>query len=124
MTETGSEQPMNDTAKAVAQFLSDAGATHVTALDVHERSSFADAFVIAQASSVTQLQGFARQLSDQLDTFGLELRGRRSRSDESGWLLLDCGPVIVHLMLQEQREFYDLEKLWFDAQTLFSSENE
>ncbi len=124
MTETGSGQQMNDTATALAQFLRDAGATHVTALDVHERSSFTDAFVIAQASSVTQLHGLARQLGDELETFGLTLRGRRTRSDESGWLLLDCGAIVVHLMLQEQREFYDLEKLWFDAVTLFSSENE
>jgi ribosomal silencing factor RsfS len=40
---------------------------------------------------------------------------------EEGWILLDCGRFVIHLMDQEHRAFYELEKLWFRSQALYSS---
>lgn len=111
----------NSAACRVAGFLDELGATDVIALDISSHSAFADAFVIAQANSRGQLQGFQRQVEEQLFELGLLASNHRKRGDESGWYLIDCGSVIVHLMLQEQREFYGLEKLWYDATVLWKS---
>ncbi|SIQ22265.1 ribosome-associated protein [Alkalispirochaeta americana] len=110
-------------AREVARFLDELGATDVIALDISSQSAFTDAFVIAEANSRGQLQGFQRQVEERLFELGLLASNHRKRGDESGWYLIDCGSVIVHLMLQEQREFYGLERLWYDATVLWKEGN-
>ena len=106
----------------IAHFLEQEGCREVVALDVRAFSSITDFHIIAEASSVTRLRGLYRQVSDLLQEKGLSVRQRPSRGDESGWILLDCEEVVVHLMLSEQRSFYELEKLWFEAELIYSSE--
>ncbi|TVR70171.1 MAG: ribosome silencing factor [Spirochaetaceae bacterium] len=113
----------NDLARALARFLDESGAQHVLALDISAQSSFADCFVIAGASSQAQLGGFHRRAEEFLRERGVFPRNHRKRGDESGWLLLDCDSLVVHLMLKDIREFYDLERLWFDAELLWQAEN-
>ncbi|MEX2443658.1 MAG: ribosome silencing factor [Alkalispirochaeta sp.] len=119
--EQSSDQTIEQTAKEVAQFLEELGAVDPIALDVSGQSSFTDAFVIAGAGSVAQLRGLQRRIHDKLTELGLDPRQSPRRNDESGWLLLDCDTVIIHLMLADQRSFYELEKLWFDAPVLYSA---
>lgn len=114
----------NEIARNLARFLDEIGAQEAVALDIADQSGFADAFVIAGAASQGQLQGFHRRTEEYLRDRGFVPRNHRKRGDESGWLLLDCGTVIVHLMLREMREFYELEKLWFDAKPLWKQEND
>ncbi len=105
-------------ALAVATFLDDAGAGNVVTLDVGGKSAFTDFFVIATANSDGHMRGLVRRCHESLDELDLHPRQSVKRSDESGWTLLDCGDVIIHIMLPAQREFYELEKLWFDADRL------
>ena len=82
-------------------------------------SSFADYFVISTARSSAHLAGLHRELDAFLRSLGIRPRGGGHKSGgESGWLLLDCGDFVIHLMEKEQREFYDLERLWFKAERL------
>ncbi len=82
-------------------------------------SSFADYFVISTARSSTHLAGLHRELEAFLRSLGIRPRGGgRKSGGDSGWLLLDCGDFVIHLMEKEQREFYDLERLWFKAERL------
>ena len=102
-----------------ARFLRDEKAQDVQVLQVSVRSSFADFFVIATAQSAGQLKGFVRNVDEVLARHGVRAKGgKRSVNDDDTWVLLDCGEFIVHLMLREAREFYDLEKLWFDSPRL------
>lgn len=122
--ETGSDRAATDLAAELAQYLTDQGAVDVSALDISRHSSFADAFVIAGATSTGHLQGLYRRAVEFLGEHGYPVRRRNGRNDESGWLLLDSGNLVTHLMLPEQRSFYELEKLWFDAPPIgLSGEN-
>ena len=88
-------------------------------LDIGGVSSFADYFVISTARSSAHLAGLHRELDAFLRRRGIRPRhGGHKSVGESGWLLLDCGDFVVHLMEKEQREFYDLERLWFKAERL------
>lgn len=105
-------------AREIARFLAEIGGSDVVAIDISGQSAFADAFVIAGTSSQGQLKGLHRRTEEHLQTLDALPYNHRKRGDESGWLLLDCGSVIVHLMLKETRDFYELEKLWYDAERI------
>ena len=88
-------------------------------LDISGASSFADYFVISTARSSAHLTGLHRELQALLRDRGIRpLNAGHKIGGESGWLLLDCGDLVIHLMEKEQREFYDLERLWFKAERI------
>ena len=88
-------------------------------LDISGASSFADYFVISTARSSAHLSGLHRELQVLLRGRGIRpLNAGHKIGGESGWLLLDCGDLVIHLMEKEQREFYDLERLWFKAERI------
>ncbi len=110
---------MADAAVAIGRLLRDGKASDVVVLDITGKNSFADFFVIATTASATQSQGLQKQVLGALKDLGLEVRpARRKLPDGDDWVLIDLGDVIVHLMSETARSFYDLEKLWFGAPNL------
>ena len=113
---------MEDTARdrvlKIAQLLEDHRGEDVRALYIGEMSSWTDYFVISTVRSSAHLQGLLQQLSDYLDEAGVEIRHRHRQTDETGWIILDCNEIVIHLMDSEKRAFYDLENLWFQAVSL------
>lgn len=111
---------MNDateTARAIAEIASDALASDITILDVRGRSSLTDVLVIGSADNVRQLNALRERVLRELRESGTRPR-RVEGSAESGWVLIDYGDVIVHLMTLDLREFYRLEDLWTEAPVL------
>lgn len=121
MDQSSEQLKSREQAIALARRLDELGAESVVALDVSKSSPFTDCFVIAGAQSTAQMRGFRRRIFELIDDMDLETRRNRKREDDGGWLLIDCTTIIIHIMLREQREFYDLEKLWFDAERIFES---
>ena len=100
----------------IARFLNDQKATDVTLIDISKQSGFADYFVIATVSSFGQLRGLLKNLDDELATAGVHTKGtKRSLTEDEQWILVDCADFIVHLMTKPARDFYALEKLWFES---------
>ena len=94
----------------------------VIVLDVCAQSSEFDLFVLATGSSRRQLHAISEQIDDVLEK---ELGDRRMGIEgyqESRWIVLDYGSVVVHLFDDETREYYDLESLWADATPIPLSE--
>jgi ribosome-associated protein len=78
---------------------------------------FADYFVIASAVNPRHMRALVETLSKELRQDGIR-SGRQEGAEESGWVLLDFGAIIVHLFLPELREHYALEELWRSATTV------
>jgi len=95
----------------VLQALDDMKAQDIVALDIAEVSSFADYMVIATGTSDTHVRAIANAAATDLAK-----KGSRPLSEEgadvSEWVLIDFGDVVLHVMRQEVRDFYELEKLW------------
>ena len=92
-------------------------ARNITVLKTDLVSVLADYFVICTAGSTTQIKTLSDETSKLLAEQGEP--PRRSEGYRSGgWVLLDFGCVVVHIFLQEMRQFYDLERLWSDAPTV------
>jgi len=77
----------------------------------------ADYFAICTANSSTQLKTLSDEVEKALKDRG-EMPLRREGHRSGGWVLIDFGCVVVHLFLQEAREFYTLERLWSDAEEI------
>jgi ribosome-associated protein len=89
-------------------------AYHVLVLDVSARTSIAEAFVLCSAGSTRQAQAVADEVDRLLaarDTRVLSVEGY----PQGSWILMDYGDVLLHIFLEERREFYALERLWGDA---------
>jgi ribosome-associated protein len=76
-----------------------------------------DFFVICSARNDRQLKTVVDEVQLQVKQRLGEHARRREGQPETGWMLLDYGAVIVHAFTEEQRRFYDLERLWADAPT-------
>ena len=91
--------------------LFDSKAEDITLLDVKEVSSFADEIIIATANSNRHVISVSEKLVEALKENKINIIGVEGERD-SGWILVDCGDVVINIMRREQREFYDLESLW------------
>jgi ribosome-associated protein len=107
---------VREKACAVARLLDDHKGEDTVLLDLSGVSTLADYFVITTARSAAHLSGLLKELSRHLPESGLRPMGRHKGIKDKGWLLVDCGDIVIHLMEREQREFYELERLWFRAE--------
>ena len=105
-------------AKTAIEALLDRKATEIVLLRVTKQTTLADYYIICTGTSNTQLRAIADAVDESMSKqYGLEpksIEGYRSAS----WILLDYGSVIVHAFKSDTRQFYDLERLWADAQKL------
>ena len=93
-------------------------AENVVTLTLGSASSVADYFVIATANSEPQLRAVSDFIERQVrEKFGVH-PSSNAENNEGGWVLLDFGNVIVHIMTPEMRARYNLEGLWGDAEKL------
>jgi len=100
----------------IVDALDDKRAKDVRALDLAPLTASVDCFVIATGESQPQIQALEDAVRERMKEHGRVPRGIEAPS--SRWVLMDYGGVVVHLMSPEAREFYDLEGLWADAETI------
>jgi ribosome-associated protein len=94
----------------------DKKAMDIRVLDLRPVASFAEFFLIAGGSNQRQVQAIADEITEQLKK-QLGVRAIRVEGYSAAeWVLLDFGDLIVHIFDKDAREFYDLERLWRDAQ--------
>lgn len=91
--------------------LIDSKAEDLLVLDIENISSFADKIIIATATSNRHAISISEKLVDCLKENKFNILGVEGEID-SGWILVDCGDIVINIMRKEQREFYDLEGLW------------
>ena len=107
-------------AAIAAKALDDKKARDVKILRTTEKTVLADYFVICNGTSSTHIKALVDEVDKQLSEAGdPPVRREGLRSDI--WVLMDFGCVIVHVFTDEARKFYDLERLWSDAEVIESS---
>jgi ribosome-associated protein len=87
----------------------------ITILDMTKHTAIFDYFVIATGTSRRQLHAMAEDIDQRLNKELKEKRMQMDGYDESRWIVLDYGTMVVHLFDEETRQFYSLEALWGDA---------
>lgn len=95
----------------VLDALDEMKAKNVSSLDVREITSVADNMVIASGTSTRHVKALADSVMEKAKEKGFRPIGVEG-TESAEWILVDLGDVIVHLMQQATREYYDLERLW------------
>ena len=101
-------------AMQIAKLLDSKKATRVKVLKVRDLTVLADYFVIATATSSTQLRAMGDEVEYKLSQAGVEPHHVEGKA--TGWLCLDYGTVVIHLLERKQRDYYQLERLWGDGE--------
>nr|WP_027870790.1 ribosome silencing factor [[Eubacterium] cellulosolvens] len=101
--------------------LEDKKALDVKILDISDISTIADYFIIASGSNRNQVQAMADSVDEALGRAGCEVKNTEGYQN-ANWILMDFGDIIVHLFDEENRLFYDIERIWRDGK-LVEKEN-
>ncbi len=101
-------------ARAAAAAADDKKAERTLALDVSAHLALTDVFVITSASNERQVSAIAEAIEEALAELGADAV-RREGLKEGRWALLDFSEIVVHVMHDEERVYYDLERLWKDC---------
>ena len=101
----------------VVQACEDVKGQDVVALDVRTMSDFSDYFVIVTGRSDRQVQGITNRVIEELLTIGIKPLSVEGY-EESQWVLIDCGDVVVNVFYEPVRDFYDVESLWMRARKI------
>ena len=104
-------------AKKIAEILDSKKAKDIEILEIGELTSLADYFVLCSCTSNVQLRACADEVEEkmrELDFTPIHVDGYRSGT----WIALDYADIIVHIFLEETRDFYNVERLWSDAKEI------
>lgn len=112
-----------DLARQIAEIAEDKLGRGVVILDLGQISIMCDYFVVVSAPTRIQTRDIARTIDERLGKMaivGKPIQGLR----EGSWILIDYGTVVVHIFLEAERRFYDLEGLWSQARVIYQSNDE
>ena len=99
--------------KKIVKALDDKLARDIEVIKTEEVTIVADYFVIATANSNTHVRAFADEIEYQLEQENIHPDHVEGRA--TGWVLMQYGGVVVHIFLEDSRQYYNLERLWDDA---------
>ncbi|HRJ27649.1 MAG TPA: ribosome silencing factor [Fimbriimonadaceae bacterium] len=104
----------HEKAELIAQFADDMKAERIETLDVRKKTSVADFFIVCSGTSDVHVQSIADKVAERLAA--QRIKPLRTDDKGQGWVLQDFGDVVLHVMREEKRQFYDLETLWKTTQ--------
>lgn len=107
----------NKLAEIVLSALKERKAFDIVKINVSEKTSVADYFIIASARSSTQVKSLSEHVEMRVEENGYRAIRKEGLTD-ARWVILDFGDVIVHIFNDETRLFYHLERLWGEGEKI------
>ncbi len=103
--------------KTIVLAADDKKAFDIRVLNISELTSIADFFVILSGNSQRQILAITDQIEEKMNDAGYKMLNKEGYRT-GRWVLLDYGDIVVHVFHKEDREFYNLERLWLDAEEI------
>lgn len=110
-----------DAVKVVYKAMDDKKAENIKVINISEISVMADYFIICSGSSNSQISAITDNVTEELAKIGIpprKIEGKRN----TGWILLDYKDIVIHIFSREDRDFYNLERIWKDGRFLAEEE--
>ncbi|MTI66675.1 MAG: ribosome silencing factor [Firmicutes bacterium] len=86
-------------------------------LDIKKLTTITDYFLICSGNSERQVKAIAKGIEEKMYKLGYILKNKEGHN-VGRWILLDFGEIVAHIFYKEDREFYNLERLWVDAEDI------
>lgn len=102
--------------KAAVAALEDIKGREIVVLDVRKMTPLFDKVIIASADSSRQIRALSSHVQEKMKALGARIHGVEGER-ANDWILVDLGPVVVHIMLPAVRKYYNLEELWAPPRT-------
>ena len=87
---------------------------NIKVIDISGISVMADYFVIVSGKNLNQIKAMADEVEDKLSKAGVEPK-QIEGANSSGWILMDYRDFIIHIFNEDQRLYYDIERIWSDG---------
>ena len=107
-----------DIVKAAAAAAMSRRAQDGVILDLRELDGFTDFFVIFSGTSDIQVEGISQAVIEELETNWAQRPWHQEGERKADWILLDYVDFVVHIFLSERRAYYNLERLWTEAERI------
>lgn len=107
----------------IAKILDKKGARDISVLEIGHLSSIADYMVVCTGRNAPAVQALSRDLDDKMYEQGIDVR-RREGVNEARWIVMDYECVLVHIFHPEEREYYNIDRLWMDGSNQVKFESE
>lgn len=104
-------------ASLACEALADKKANDIKVIDIEKVSALADYFIIASGSNRNQVQAMADNVDEILGKAGYRIRQTEGYAS-ANWILMDYGDIVIHIFDEENRLFYDLERIWRDGDSI------
>lgn len=104
-------------AKLAVKALEDKKALDIKVIDISTISVIADYFIIASGSNTNQVQAMSDNVDDELTKSGYHIKQLEGYKT-ANWILMDYNDIIIHIFSEEDRLFYDLERIWHDGKDI------
>ena len=117
------QKQSKEMARLAYQAMEDKKARNIRIIDISKISVLADYFLIASGSNKNQVQAMVDNVQEELHKAGFvpkQVEGYNS----ANWILLDYGDIIIHVFDEENRLFYDLERIWRDGSVITAEDLE
>lgn len=106
-----------ETMAAAVKALDSKKGRNIQVLHTGPLTTLADYFVLCTAGSTTQIKALCDEVQKRVEELGETMHHMEGFRD-GGWVLMDFSDVVVHVFLEQERDFYDLERLWADAEEI------
>lgn len=103
--------------KLARNAMEDKKAIDVKVIYIGEISVMADYFIICSANSSAQMEAIVDNVGEELAKEKVYCR-KTEGNRNSGWILMDYGDIVVHVFMREDRDFYNLERIWRDGKLI------
>ena len=117
MSEANTKEKNRELTRLVIDALEDKKASDIRVIDISDVSVLADYFIIANGTNRNQIQAMSDEVEEKMGKAGYPVKQVEGYNN-AAWILLDFGDIVLHLFDQENRLFYDLERIWRDGQLM------
>ncbi|MDR1319458.1 MAG: ribosome silencing factor [Treponema sp.] len=115
--------PAREIALDLGRLLEEHKGGKVVVLDLRDMNAWTDFFVIATATSGAHREGLERHIKEFAAQREIEIfRQSPKLAAEEDWRIVDLGTIVIHIMSEKARNFYELERLWSAARVIFPSD--
>lgn len=114
MTDNAAKKDIQKLQRAVVDALEDVKAQEIQVFDTEHLSSLFERVIIASGTSNRQTKALAASVRDKVRNAGF-VKPRIEGEDNGEWIIVDCGPAVVHIMQPTIRSYYNLEEIWGDT---------